>query len=145
MTDANRRLAMLWGDGDEVKDPIGTTYSPEYQTNGTVAEQLAKENSILLHYAKLINVRTRYPAIARGNYNAVTSTNKNFAGFYVEYEGEILGIIHNNSDGEISISLTDLKGMDEHSFSTLCEVLGTSASLENGVLTIAACTSVILK
>lgn len=145
MTDANRRLAMLWGDGDEVKDPIGTTYSPDYQTNGTVAEQLAKENSILLHYAKLINVRTRYPAIARGNYNAVTSTNKNFAGFYVEYEGEILGIIHNNSDGEISIPLTDLKGMDEHSFSTLCEVLGTSASLENGVLTIAACTSVILK
>jgi glycosidase len=145
MTDANRRLAMLWGDGDTVKDPVGTTYSIDKQINGTVASQLEDENSLLSHYAKVINVRTKYPAIARGEYNMVSSTNKNFAGFYVEYNGEILGIIHNNSLNEISMPLSDLKGLDGHSFDQLCEILGSSAKLEDGVLTIAAYTSVILK
>ena len=35
-TDANRRLAMLWGDNDTVKDPIGTTYDSSKQLNGTL-------------------------------------------------------------------------------------------------------------
>jgi alpha-amylase len=136
---------MLWGDGDTVKDPVGTTYGIDKQINGTVASQLEDENSLLSHYAKVINVRTKYPAIARGEYNMVSSTNKNFAGFYVEYNGEILGIIHNNSLNEISMPLSDLKGLDGHSFDQLCEILGSSAKLEDGVLTIAAYTSVILK
>lgn len=145
MTDANRRLAMLWGDDDLVKDPIGTTFDKGKQTNGTVASHLEDENSLLLHYAKLINIRTRYPAIARGKYNAVTSANKNLAGFYVEYQGEILGIIHNNSANEISIAIADLNGLDGHSFDQICETLGNNAKIENGVLTISGYTSIILK
>ena len=146
MTDANRRLAMLWGDPeDKVKDPVGTTYAPEKQTNGTVASQLEDENSILNHYAKLINLRTKYPAIARGEYNAVSSTNKNLGGFYVEYNGEVIGILHNNSANEISMALPTLRGLDGNSFSKLLEVIGGEASFDGTTLKIAPYTSVILQ
>ena len=38
-TDANRRVHMLWGDGDTVADPEGATYSKQAETS--VKEQLA--------------------------------------------------------------------------------------------------------
>ena len=72
-TDANRRLAMLWGDKDFIKDPIGSTYESKYQIDTTVASQLEDPDSMLNHYSKLIHIRNKYPAIARGDYNAVTS------------------------------------------------------------------------
>ena len=145
MTDANRRLAMLWGDSDLIKDPVGTTYDKKLQISTTVASQLEEENSLLRAYQQVISVRNRYPAIARGDYNAVTSSNKNFGGFYVEYNGEILGIFHNTSRETITIDLSKCSGIDAHSFANLCETLGGNATLEGTVLTIDGCTSVILK
>lgn len=145
MTDANRRLAMLWGDGDLVKNPVGSTYPADKQTQNTVAIQLENENSILSHYQKLLSIRQRYPAVARGNYNAVSSSNKNFGGFYVEYNGEILGIFHNTSTSEIKIDINQCTGLDGNTFSQLCEFVGNGATLEGNILTIAGQTSVILK
>ena len=75
----------------------------------------------------------------------LTSKNKNLAGFKVEYNGEIIYIIHNNSQGEISVSVSELKGLADGGITELCEILGESASLENGVLTVAPYTSIILK
>lgn len=40
-TDANRRLAMLWGDDSSPRNPEGSTYPSSKQTNGTVESQLA--------------------------------------------------------------------------------------------------------
>lgn len=145
MTDANRRLAMLWGDNDLIKDPIGSTYDVKHQIKTTVASQLQDENSLLRAYQEIIAVRNRYPAIARGDYNAVTSSNKNFAGFYVEYQGEILGIFHNTSSSEVTIDLSKCSGLDGHTFTKLSESLGGEATLENNTLTIAPQTSVILQ
>lgn len=145
MTDANRRLAMLWGDGDLIRDPVGSTYDSKYQITTTVASQQQTSGSLLKAYQQVINVRTRYPAIARGDYNAVTSSNKNFGGFYVEYNGEILGIFHNTSANEITIDLAKCYGLDGHTFSVVCEVLGDSATLNGTTLTIGAQTSIILQ
>ena len=89
--------------------------------------------------------KTRYPAIARGDYNAVTSSNKNFGGFYVEYNGEILGIFHNTSANEITIDLAKCYGLDGHTFSVVCEVLGSGATLNGTTLTIAGQTSIIVQ
>ncbi len=145
MTDANRRLAMLWGDSDTIKNPIGSTYSMKNQISSTVKSQLEDENSLLRAYQEIIAVRNKYMPIARGDYNAVTSSNKNFGGFYVEYKGEILGIFHNTSAEEISIDLYACNGIDGHSFTKVCEALGGDASIKGNVLTIAARTSVILQ
>ena len=145
MTDANRRLAMIWGDGDLIRDPVGSTYDAKYQIKTTVASQLQDENSLLGAYQEIIAVRNRYPAIARGDYNAVTSANKNFGGFYVEYQGEILGIFHNTSLSEITIDISRCSGLDGHSFTQLLESVCGEATLEGTMLTISAQSSVILK
>ena len=144
-TDANRRLAMLWGDGDTVKNPTGTTYSNTKQIKDTVKIQLRDNDSLLKHYANLIAMRNNYPAIARGDYNAVTSDNKNFGGFYIEYKDEVIGLFHNTSSEKIQIDLSTLEGLGGHSFSILCDRVGTGATLKGNILTIEAKTSVILK
>lgn len=143
-TDADRRLAMLWGDGDFVKDPTGATYSS--QIDSSVAKQLGDENSILTHYSKLLSIRQRYPAIARGDYSALTSSNKYLAGFLVDYNGEKLVILHNVSTSEITVDVSRLTGIGGFAVSELCEVVGAGdATLSGTTLTIGAQSSVILK
>lgn len=145
-TDANRRLAMLWGDEDLVKDPIGTTYASDKQIKTTVAGQMEDEGSMLRYYCKLLSVRHRYPAIARGEYSVVSTSDKNLGGFLVDHEGEKLVILHNNSTGELSVDLSTGKGLEGVSLSRLCEAIGVgNASLEGTVLTIAGLTSVVIR
>ena len=45
-TDANRRLAMVWGDGDTVKDPVGATYPAASQIEKGVSAQRTDPDSI---------------------------------------------------------------------------------------------------
>lgn len=139
-TDANRRLAMLWGDDDTVCNPEGSTYESKKQTNGTVKSQLADENSLLKYYAKVIDIRNKYPQIARGEYSSY-KTNNNIGGFLISYKDEIIGLFHNTSkDNELSIDIGDTP------FSKLIETIGLSkAALKNNILTIGPQTSVILK
>ncbi len=145
-TDANRRLAMLWGDGDLVRDPIGATYPADKQIASTVAEQIEDENSLYNYYCKLISVRHKYPAIARGDYDAVSTSEKNVGGFLVEYKGEYIGLFHNTSTEEITVDLSELKGLDGRVFKKICDYIGMGkAKLDGSVLTIGAQTSVILK
>ena len=137
-TDANRRLAMLWGDSDTVKNPTGANYGTQNQTNGTVASQIKNKNSLLRHYSKLITLRVNYPEIARGKYT-VLSIKSNVAGFTVEYNGSKIAIIHNISTEEVTIDLPQ-------GFTTLGDYVGrNSAKLEGGKLVIGGQTSVILR
>ena len=137
-TDANRRLAMLWGDGDSVKDPEGTTFEVSKQSNGTVSEQLQDKNSLLQHYMKLIRIRKNYPQIARGIYTQLNLENKKAGGFAIEYQGETTYLIHNASDTELVIN-TDM-------FKEILEKVGLNdASYTKGELKVGPYTSVILK
>ena len=137
-TDANRRLAMLWGDGDTVTDPEGTTFDVNKQVNGTVKDQLSDSSSILNYYAKVIAFRNKYPQIARGIYKKFNLNQKNLGGFLITYQGETTYLLHNNSQEEISIS-ADM-------FSELIDHIGLNdAGFENGQLTVGAFTSVLLK
>lgn len=145
-TDANRRLAMLWGDGDLVKDPVGTTYDQSKQIKTTAAEQLADENSLLRYYCALLSVRHRYPAIARGSYSALSTSDKHLGGFLVQWQEEKLLILHNNATEEITVDISQCKGLEGMTPETLCEAIGVgSASLEGTMLTVAGQTSVILR
>ena len=137
-TDANRRLAMLWGDGDTVKDPTGTTFDAGKQLNGTVADQLKDENSLLRYYGRLIAMRNKYPEIARGDYEALAFSQDNFGGFRITWGNSVIGLFHNTSTEEITISL--------EGFSQLCDFIGQgNASFKDGVLVIGPQTSVIVK
>ncbi len=145
-TDANRRLAMVWGDGDTIENPEGTTYPDYAQIKATVVDQLEDESSMLNHYSKLISVRNKHKAIARGDYKAIGGPNKYVGGFLVEYEGEFMGIFHNVGLESITINLSELNGLEGHSFAEVLDTVGEgSATLEGDTLTIEGFTTVILK
>lgn len=94
-TDANRRLAMLWGDKDTVKNPVGASYTEDSQTNGTVRSQLGKENSIYNHYKKVIALRNANPEIARGQVSSITTFGDSICVLKYVYNGSTVYVIHN--------------------------------------------------
>ena len=145
-TDANRRLAMLWGDGDLIRDPIGSTYPKNKQITTTVADQAADEGSLLSPYRTLLTIRHKHYEIARGEYTALDCSQKNFGGFLVEYEGEKLVILHNTSTEAISFDLSTCKDLEGYNPKKLCDFIGVGeAKLKGTVLTLEGQTSVILK
>ena len=139
-TDANRRLKMLWGDGDTVENPEGTTFDEGKQTNGTVKDHLENKDSLLNYYIRLIKIRNKYPEIARGEYQAIKNTNK-MSGFIITYNNEITGLIHNTSaNDELTIDLSD------YSFKEIKDYIGMNdASFKDNTLTVGPQTSVIIK
>lgn len=142
-TDANRRLAMRWGDDDMIRDPVGATYPEKNQITTTVADQLVDENSLLNYYGRLLALRHKYPAIARGTYTALSCGEKNLGGFVIDHEGETLGLLHNTSTEEMTFDLSSLEG---GGFSVLCDFIGAgNATLSGTTLTVGPQTSVILK
>lgn len=138
-TDANRRLAMLWGDGDSVKDPTGATYDPKGQTNGTVKGQLSNSQSLLNHYKKLIAIRNANPEIARGKVTAVTTFGENFAALRFEYNGSVVYVIHNLGTVSATLNVSSL------GISTLRAWATEKSTLDGNTLTIGARGSVVLK
>ena len=141
-TDANRRLAMLWGDEDTVKNPVGADYSSE-QTNGTVADQLPNGDSLYNHYKKLIHIRKAYPAIALGEFTRLEIADTKVGGFLSTYRGTTVAVLHNTTGNSAQI---DLSQFADAKLTELAAVVGVgSAKLEGTVLTIDSQTSVVLK
>ena len=142
-TDANRRLAMLWGDGDTVKDPTGTTYKAENQIETTAEDQMADEYSLYTYYKKLLMIRRANPEIAHGSYTSLNLEGTKVGGFIAEYNGSKVLVIHNTTLSTKTIDLSTIPGI---SVSELRAVIGMEdASLEGTVLTIGGQTSVVLK
>lgn len=145
-TDANRRLAMLWGDGDLIRDPVGSTYPANKQIQTTVADQQADETSMYRYYCRLLNIRHRYPAIARGQYTAIGCGHKNLGGFVIEYGDQTFVLIHNTSMESQSVDLASCGDLDGYAVARICEAIGVgNATLDGTVLTIDAQTTVLLK
>lgn len=145
-TDANRRLKMRWGDGDTVKNPIGTTYEESKQTNGTVTTQIGNEQSLLTHYKKLIMIRNAYPEIHSGSFQALSydSSNTNVGGFLYTLNDSNVAVIHNTAKN--TKARVDLSNLTNVQLKSLEIYLGNgTASLENNVLTIEPLTTVVLK
>jgi len=141
-TDANRRLAMLWGDEDTVKNPEGTTYKAE-QANGTVASQKADGSSLLNHYKRLIAIRKAHPEIGQGNYTQLENTGSKVGGFLSELNGSVVMVLHNTGTEEATVDLSKLNGTQMTVISATAGMGG--ARLEGTQLTIDPQTSVILK
>lgn len=138
-TDANRRLAMLWGDGDSVKDPVGSTYPNKSQTNGTVQSQLSDSNSIYNHYKKLIAIRNANPEIARGKVTAIQSFGDGVAALKFEYNGSVVYVIHNLYGSQITLDVSALGVSSLRAWAT------TESVLSGGQLTLGERGSVVLK
>ena len=139
-TDANRRLAMCWGDGDSVKDPPGSSYSSRDELS--LADQLDKSYSLFNYYKRLILIRRANPEIARGDYRAVTVPVSKVGGFVSTLEGSSVLVLHNPAGSAKTMDLAAL-GLDFHE---LVAVIGMGeASLDGTSLTIEGQTSVVLR
>ena len=132
---------MLWGDGDTIKNPVGSTYSAK-QVNGTVADQLPDGDSLYSHYKKLIAIRKANPEIAYGEFTPLTTKGK-CGGFLCTYEGSTVAVLHNTTTDVVTIDLTQLTDVQ---LSQLAAVVGVGgATLEGNVLTLEGQTSVVLR
>lgn len=140
-TDANRRLAMLWGDGDTVKDPVGADYDSAGR-NGTVADQLPNGASLYNHYKKLIAIRQANPEIAYGEFKALELEGTKAGGFLSTWQGKTVCVLHNTSTDEAKIDLSQIPGFSFESFTAVG--LG-SAKIEGTILTLDGQTSVVLR
>ena len=140
-TDANRRLAMLWGDGDTVQDPIGADYDSAGR-NGTVADQLGNGNSLYNHYKKLIAIRQANPEIAYGEFKALELEGTKAGGFLSTWQGKTVCVLHNTSTDEVTVDLSQIEGFSFESFTAVG--LG-NAKIEGNILTLDAQTSVVLR
>jgi glycosidase len=137
-TDANRRLAMVWGDGDTVKNPVGSTY-PSQIENGA-EQQKADADSLYTYYKKLIMIRKANPAIARGAYKSVSVKGSNAGGFISTYEGKTVLVLHNTSKTAQTIDVSQFGD-----FTELRAFIGLgTAELSGTTLTLGGQTSAVL-
>ena len=142
-TDANRRLAMVWGDGDTVKDPSGTTYAASSQIEDGAAVQMGDADSLYSYYKRLIMIRKAHPAIARGEYEALSLPSTKVGGFIAAWEDETVCVLHNTTLNEVQL---DPAAVSAGLMPELSASVGQGeATLESGTLTIPAQTSVVLR
>ena len=144
-TDANRRLAMVWGDGDTVQDPQGSNY--DKSKFSSVADREKSKASILWHYRKLIAIRRANPEISRGEYTALSFRNTKMGGFLCTLDGSTVGVFHNTTEKTLKV---DLSAATEQQFSTVAASLAVDpfecvATLEGTVLTLGPQTSAVLR
>ena len=142
-TDANRRLAMLWGDGDTVQDPPGSTY--DKQTPYSVQDLLGMGGNLIDHYRQVIAIRKAYPEIARGTVTALTFPESKMGGFLCTWQGKTAAVIHNPGNGSRT---ADLAEITEVPLSRVAACVGGAeayAKLEGTVLTLGPQSSAVLK
>ena len=143
-TDANRRLAMTWGDEDAVKNPVGTTYDLSRVVDAPASDQKSDGYSLYNYYKKVIMIRNANPEIARGTYTALKFTDTKVGGFISEWNGNKVCVIHNTTKFSQTV---DLSKVTDQKFETLAAVIGVDneASLDGTTLTLGAQTSVVLR
>ena len=141
-SDANRRLAMRWGDGDPVADPPGTTYDASKQTGETVESMKGSSYSLYNYYKRLLLIRSAHPEIARGTYRALNLQEK-MGGFVSSWNGSSVLVMHNTTQRAMSVDLAEI---GEEGFTRVSAVIGQGeAFLQDTVLTLEGQTSVVLR
>ncbi|MBQ3705441.1 MAG: hypothetical protein II888_03220 [Clostridia bacterium] len=139
-TDANRRLAMRWGDGDTVSDPEGADYTK--QTDATVASMMEQSYSLLHYYRRLIDIRNQHPEIAGGIYRALNLKDTKAGGFIAGEDSTVL-VLHNPAGKAVTLNLAE-QNLQE--YQVLSAQIGMGfAALEGNILTLDGQTSAVLR
>ena len=144
--DENKRLPMIWSDSIA----IGTTNGPTgctipRPTFSGVEQQQEDETSILNYYKRAIELRNENPEIARGEIKKIESLcTETYAVMTKTYEGSTIAIAINNTDAEVTITLSDSE-IAEMGIRGYLTIEGEEITLKDGVLTMPAKSICILK
>ncbi len=142
-TDANRRLHMIWGDGDTVADPEGSDYSESNQLKDGVSVQAGMDDSLLNYYKRLIMIRSANPEIARGTYKAVKLSDTKVSGFISTWKDSSVLVLHTPSTSAKTVNLSLISGF---SSAVVKDFIGEgTAAVDGGVLTLDGHTSAVLR
>ena len=142
-TDANRRLAMLWGDGDTVRDPEGATYDLKKQTPYSAEALKGVSDSIYTYYKRLLMLRAANPEIARGQYTALSLPGTKVGGFTAAWQGKTVGVLHNTTLHDKTVTLLGIPALSGF---ILSDSIGLGKAAQSGnTLLLPAQTTAILR
>ena len=134
---------MVWGDGDTVRDPQGTTYPADNRSEGSAVEQMGSPDSLYSYYKRLILLRKANPEIACGDYKALALSDTKVGGFTASRNGKSCLVLHNTTG---SAATLELGALGLAAFTEISGFAGRgTATLDGGVLTLEAQTSVVLR
>lgn len=110
-SDEYKREPMVWDTENPPEIVVNnlTSYEESQAPYGGVKQQFDDKNSVLSHYKRIIKIKNQNPEIARGKLTGEYDFNdKELCGYYLEYNGNKIMIIHNFS-GENSkeLKITD--------------------------------------
>lgn len=109
--DEYKREPMVWDTDNPPEIVVNemTSYDETQAPYGGVQQQLDDEKSILSHYRRIIKIKNQNPEIARGTITEEYDfQDENLCGYYIEYEGSKVMIIHNfSTETAKTIEMTD--------------------------------------
>ncbi len=166
--DPNRRMPFNWGDGARglTSNPPGVNYDGE-QDYGTQSAQNVESDSVLTYYRYTIQLRNRFPEIARGAMTAyavdasgalalsatvrenlgtssvttVNTLNKTVAAYTLTWNGKTVLIVHNFGE-EASVGMS---AFDNYGIVGTLYANGGSITLDGGKLTMPSNSVTVLK
>ncbi len=132
--DENKRLAMLWGQGNDCYSPKNFDYTSQVDTS--VLKQQKDDDSLWNHYKKLLEIRAQYPMITSASATSVDLKDSTLFAIKLYGEGQTIYVVHNFSDQVKEIELKNIK---------LTQSTNKNNKESNGNYTIAPYSSMILE
>lgn len=134
--DENKRMAMLWGEGNDCNSPAAADYTK--QIDSSVKEQESDEESLLNFYKEVIAVRNKYPLFTDADVESFETDNSSL--YALTYLGEDnITVITNMSDSEVELVLDG-----EYALDSIIDVVG-APTLEGSTLKLPAYSTAIIK
>ncbi len=106
--DASYRTAMIWDNDNLPNIYVNGVAGVEANPLGGVKQQLEQEDSLLNTYRRILRLKNQNPEIARGKItDTLESDDVYLGGYYIEYEGEKLLVIHYGGEETLELEITE--------------------------------------
>ena len=146
MTDALRRLPMVWSKDDKVGECKYPEKNTSYLWDGTQVEKgvndaLKEGYSLVNHYKKAINIRNKYPFLKHGVFSSLMEyiTPDGVIAYKIALNNDYINVYHNFSDTSVTFEVKGSKIVDE------INTFKTNAKLDGDKLTLAPYSSAVLQ
>lgn len=138
--DENKRSPMIWSKTDNTGLCFAVPNNSSPPVANGVAEQLANPNSLLRHYINVLNIRNKYPELAKGTMTPY-NVNNAVSAYKMTYQGNSLIVLHNFSNSAVTLNFPK----STYQYEEIAYSLVGTSSINGNNLIIPAQSSVILR